>query len=1734
MKKFSFALSVLPLLALPLLTGTALAANWDQAALNRSSDRLIEQIDLFLAQTPNSELYRLFNADQLQQLRASAQFTPGSAPSYANLQNHKAFNDTLSQLVQNSVYGDAAIPFLALAAQNDDVKAHYNLYSSLIDLNNANVEFAYPLFQRYISQQADSKENNDYWQRFIRNYGFSLTDVEIDRTSDLPRVCLAFSQLVNPEPLQNWKQWLSVNNQPNIQWQYQGDQLCFNGEWNTDYHIQVNAKLLSEYRLSLSNQTDQNRLVNVNAATGQRTSMLRFANQGSVLNAYQQRNLTLESANLDRVQLELWQIPANNLANYDIRDLLSNPGASYYWRVDSLLRDNARQLFDGYFQVENARQNQTASNNLSFDDFFDDKQEMKAGVYLLRAKQPDDDYNSSILAFTLSNSGFTAYKTAQGLWVEMRDLDNKKPVAKQTVILYAKNNEILASAETDRNGMAFFPQAAIIGEQGAQPSHIVSANPQQFGYLNLIDSSIDLSNKGLSGELANPLMQSWIWFDRGVYRPNDTANAMFLFKTPDGKAFNSASIWATLTRPDGKTFSVTELKPHANGAYYFEQAFDSATRLGSWKLTLSLAKDGKGYLAEHPIQLAAILPQQIEVTTNSATPQLQSGETALFNIQANWLYGAPASGQNGYVNWTIQADNNAIPAWQEWQIGLFDEKVNARSQHDNLPLTNQQGLAQFSLPLNNLPRSSKPLSLTLRSAVFEPNGQEVNSQLQAPIQRTQPYLALKVNDRVAQAALINDRGESLSGKIDWKLYRVHYNWYWSNNNGVWQYHVNENRSLSTQGSLNADATTPSSFDLPINDGSWVLEVQGQDPLTAASLPIEYGNWTQPSVNNAPDSISISSDKVRYQDGDRVKVRLRAPFDGPLSVKLANGKILDNHQLNFKNGEAELDFKWREEWSQGIWLLANAWNQAPAANQNLRAVGLHWLGNDLEEINLDLQLALPAEVLPNQKISLPVKLNHAPQQTSWVQVAVVDEGLYQLAKASFSDPQQAFYGKKQLGLEMFDVWGSVIKQLKARQAAIRSGADGDESAELGNIALPELDIDLLTFWSKPVQLDAQNSAQIDLELPQFNGKLRVMAVAWNAEQIGSAEQTLIVKEPLVSQLNTPLFLSRDDQSEMKVRLHNTTDQPLQLNVEMRANQLLQFNDNKQQQVIKLQPQQEITLNRTFQAAENGKAQFEVRISGDIDKLLQRSADIRNPVLPFSRLSLAQLNGGASWQSPTFDPAQGALQAQQLTLSNRAPFDPQQTLDYLSSYPYGCVEQTASASWNNLLLDNLILGYDLPEADYPDQAQRKNNLNRAQLRLANLQASDGSFSLWGNDEQSDLWLSAYVADFLFSAQPQLAQQSSLNRVLDYLYQTVNRADYTELKPATADTTGYAYALYMLAKSGESVQGALLRALPIVASGSEIYPARLFILNGLLQQGEVSNVAEQLAKIAQNPRAVSFGYANYGDTLRDHANSMVLLYELKQQAEKLNLSDSQLLQHLDQAASAVWQALLSELKTTHYLNTQSAHWLAKLATWLPQSTQAASIEVNGKTVTVDGLQTLTLNDSPNIQLNNRGANPVFVSLNQWVQPTAATSVANGYQLDTRFLDLQGKPLDPNALKLNQHLLLEFSLKKTADAPQTDAEMMLVYSLPAGFKVAENMPFAYIDDGDESEGLIPHFTENRDDRHLAAFTFDKAQTKVVHRLVVRAAQVGSWQAPATTLENMYQPQYRAVQPASGVTIQP
>ncbi len=81
----------------------------------------------------------------------------------------------------------------------------------------------------------------------------------------------------------------------------------------------------------------------------------------------------------------------------------------------------------------------------------------------------------------------------------------------------------------------------------------------------------------------------------------------------------------------------------------------------------------------------------------------------------------------------------------------------------------------------------------------------------------------------------------------------------------------------------------------------------------------------------------------------------------------------------------------------------------------------------------------------------------------------------------------------------------------------------------------------------MSFDESGKAVIPLDLPNFNGELALMALAWNEQQVGEAERAVKVVAPLVAEIGWPRFGARGDETRALVQLRNMSgeDQTLSL-------------------------------------------------------------------------------------------------------------------------------------------------------------------------------------------------------------------------------------------------------------------------------------------------------------------------------------------------------------------------------------------------------------------------------------------------------------------------------------------------------------------------------------------------------------------------------------------------------------
>ena len=177
----------------------------------------------------------------------------------------------------------------------------------------------------------------------------------------------------------------------------------------------------------------------------------------------------------------------------------------------------------------------------------------------------------------------------------------------------------------------------------------------------------------------------------------------------------------------------------------------------------------------------------------------------------------------------------------------------------------------------------------------------------------------------------------------------------------------------------------------------------------------------------------------------------------------------------------------------------------------RAIGVKWLAVDPGARKLAVSLGTVAKTQPRQTLSIPVSVTGLPPATdAYVMVAAVDLGILNLTNYKAPDPEAWFFGQRQLGIELRDLYGRLIDGSLGATGKLRTGGDGAQMTANGSPPTEKL----VAFFSGPVRLDADGKATIDFDIPQFNGTVRVMTVAWTKDAVGHATSDVIVRDPIV--------------------------------------------------------------------------------------------------------------------------------------------------------------------------------------------------------------------------------------------------------------------------------------------------------------------------------------------------------------------------------------------------------------------------------------------------------------------------------------------------------------------------------------------------------------------------------------------------------------------------------------------
>jgi uncharacterized protein YfaS (alpha-2-macroglobulin family) len=372
------------------------------------------------------------------------------------------------------------------------------------------------------------------------------------------------------------------------------------------------------------------------------------------------------------------------------------------------------------------------------------------------------------------------------------------------------------------------------------------------------------------------------------------------------------------------------------------------------------------------------------------------------------------------------------------------------------------------------------------------------------------------------------------------------------------------------------------------------------------------------------------------------------------------------------------------------------------------------------------------------------------------VGVVDEALYGVKPDHTPDPVRFFYRLEysRVGTEFSRDYSFVgysgtqqllLAQRRRPLTLADFKADRPQRPEIRK-NFPDA-----IFWNPALVTDNAGTARVELPYPDSltTWRMTVRAVTANTLAGGAIGRTVTTKD-LIARVIAPRFLTEGDETEIPVVVHNYLPAQKDVAVETTVTGLTPVANapgNRQRLSIPSGGEQRLELR--FKAESVGQASVTASATTDA---ASDAMQVSLPVLPFGLERTTSVSGSiatapeaaASLTIP--DKSNAAARVVRISLAPSMAGALLGALDFLTSYPYGCTEQTLSSFVPNLVVLRALDQLKLAPSERLAALDRQ--VTEGLGRLYDYQHEDGGWGWWKTDE-NDPFMTAYALEGLLEA-------------------------------------------------------------------------------------------------------------------------------------------------------------------------------------------------------------------------------------------------------------------------------------------------------------------------------------------------------------------------------------------------
>jgi len=1335
----------------------------------------------------------------------------------------------------------------------------------------------------------------------------------------------------------------------------------------------------------------------------------------------------------------------------------------------------------------------------------------------------------------VSDLGLLAKRTLDGSWLlAATNLITARPSPNTEFRVYNYQGRILYQGRTNADGMAAIPAPA--GEMGNGSRLVVYAeNNLGRAYLKINDSlALSVSHFDVAGGSPTTGIRGLIYGERDVWRPGDEIFLTFLLADPQGSLPQNHPVSFELEDPRGRPVINRTFTSSVDGFYPITISTRSDAPTGDWTARVRVG----GRTFNKNLKIETVMPNRLKIDLDFGSGDFIKSGPQRIPFEAQWLYGAQASGLKADISVTFADKETTFPTYGEFSFRDPSRVVSSERQNIWEGVLDNAGRAV--VPVNLNPGTAVPGKVTARfmTRVFEPSGVFSSEQVSREYSPYSRYVGIKLpkgdaarnmlltdTDHKAEIVLLDESGKPVQGNVnlDCSFYKLEWRWWWESGSGEpAEFASALSRTPLSRGTVTA-SNGKASWNFRVNYPEWgrylvIVRDSSGGHCAASVVYIDWPGWAgraQEGGQGSQSMLTLNPEKTSYNTNEKVQVSFPSNKNAAaLAVIEKGGNIIRSEWLNCEDGTTSFEFNADPSMVPNIYVHITL-IQPHLQTQNdlpIRLYGITPVTVDDARVVLRPQINAPENWQAESNVSFTV--SEAGGRPMAYTVAVVDEGLLGLTRYNMPNPRSAFYAKDASFIKSWDLFQEIIGAYSGRLETLLAIGGGDDGM---------LDTNKETQRFKPVvrffgpyEIGRGEQKTETFALPPYTGALRIMVLAASSTSepqtgralraYGIAEKSVKVTSDIMVYATLPRILSPEDEIEIPVYVTSQRDGNRNIKVNLSVPGA-SIQGSSAQDVAFDKSGEKLIRFKVKASANPGNLQFTVTAESAGLRTARHVTDIevRSTAIPVTRSVQSLISAGETWRGALAYPGRDGTNSLTASFSRLPPLNLDSRLNYLIQYPHGCVEQTTSGVFPQLYLDKVLL------IDETRKSVIRTNVNAGIERLLGMQLMSGGFSYWPGESAAHDWASSYVGHFLLEARRAgyVVQDNVIRSWIQY------QKNIAALWQASSEKfIEQAYRLYTLALAGEPDLGSMNRLrsyrLPVQASwrlaaaywyAGQRETARTMITGLTLPQG--------------NYRELS---ATFGSALRDKAMILETLILINTRDEMGR-------------TRALFEEITGALSSENWLSTQeTAYALIAIAPFMQINAepgelaldysaagQSGSISFNGP-VAEQSFGNVS-GTNANLTVTNRSAFPVYVRFTSKGLPVEGgePALSEGIQLTVEYRDSGNRVINPADLKLGEDM--EIAVRVANTFSSSIEEIALIVPLPASWEIVNTRV------GGTSPSQVFRYQDIRDDRVMTYFNLNRGEERIV-RFRVNKAYEGSYFRPAIHAYAMYDETIRALVP--------